>query len=73
MLRSLAQSIKQALRATDFGLGASRVTVSIGCCLVQETPSPPVETLLVIADGALYESKRNGRDHVTYVTARPTR
>ena len=44
--------------------GQSHVTVSIGCTAVVPTPGARMQQLVELADQALYEAKRSGRDRV---------
>ncbi|MBV8490090.1 MAG: GGDEF domain-containing protein [Candidatus Eremiobacteraeota bacterium] len=63
-----------AVRAFDFGLG-ERMTASVGVATHPYDASTS-SALLEIADGAMYHSKRNGRDRVSFVAeaeAEPSR
>ena len=47
--------------------GQPHVTVSIGCATLIPTPGARVQQLIELADQALYEAKRSGRDRVCVV------
>lgn len=60
-----AQAFCEAVRAHDFGLPV-RVTASVGVATYPHDASNSSE-LLEMADAAMYHSKRNGRDRVSFV------
>ncbi len=61
--RALAERIRTALGEVDWESIASGLTVTISAG-VAEGPLPGVRELLRLADTALYEAKRSGRDRV---------
>lgn len=65
---ALAESIRQALAATEIDTGncVLRLTVSIGvgCCVPQVPDSQGIENLVGLADAALYAAKTGGRNQV---------
>jgi len=54
----IAERIRAAVEAADFGPGLPRATISIG------VSTGPSEEMLINADKALYEAKRKGRNRV---------
>lgn len=60
-----AQAFCDAIRAHEFGL-PSRITVSVGVAAYPHDAASASE-LLEKADAAMYHSKRNGRDRVSFV------
>ena len=60
-----AQAFCEAVRSYDFGLPL-RVTASVGVATFPHDAAGSGE-LLEMADAAMYHSKRNGRDRVSYV------
>ena len=69
----VGHQIRSALRLRNALLDAKcddYVTISVGCATVIPKLGDPVETLIQIADQALYKAKRNGRDqlHVGFVS-----
>ena len=72
MARLVAERVRGAVSAlgvphaqSDFGL----VSVSIGIAAVMPSGDMVAEELLHLADGALYDAKRNGRDRVSAIAA----
>jgi diguanylate cyclase (GGDEF)-like protein len=68
--RVIAERLRESLSATPFLRNrlALTVTASFGCCSVEgltQRPSDLHERLVTLADGALYGSKRAGRNRVT--------
>ncbi len=66
-----AEEVGRQIRARLIRLNAAldddpeaRVTISIGCATVIPKPAQQASTLLQIADEALYQAKRNGRDQL---------
>lgn len=64
-----AESLRKTIATAhpDLGFGAVHLTVSIGVCMA--TPPVSLITLMTMADNALYEAKRNGRNCVQVATA----
>ena len=63
----VGSKIREALRQSNPGIGENAkeiVTVSIGCATLIAKPGEQSESLIQIADEALYEAKRNGRDQI---------
>jgi len=60
-----AERVRSAISGSDFSVGEEsvRITVSAGVAGLPEHPADPAE-LFRLADGALYEAKRRGRDQV---------
>jgi diguanylate cyclase (GGDEF)-like protein len=58
----LAERIRQAISARDFGVGAGQVTLSIG--IAEYRCGEPLHSLIERADKALYSAKDVGRDCV---------
>jgi diguanylate cyclase (GGDEF)-like protein len=72
MARLVAERVRGAVNGlgvphaqSDFGL----VSVSIGIAAVMPSGDMVAEELLHLADRALYDSKRNGRDRVSAIAA----
>ena len=72
-LRTVSERIRATIASGEFNTGVEsvHVTVSLGACLVQ--PNGPItdDDLLEIircADQAMYHSKENGRNRVTFAT-----
>jgi diguanylate cyclase (GGDEF)-like protein/PAS domain S-box-containing protein len=64
---AVAGKIKESLRQrnVEHGVNAERcVTISVGCATLIPNPGEQAEVLIQIADEALYEAKRNGRDQI---------
>ncbi|HVR89276.1 MAG TPA: diguanylate cyclase [Candidatus Limnocylindria bacterium] len=61
----LAERVRAAIASRDFSVSSEhvRITVSAGVAALPEHPADPDE-LFRLADGALYEAKRRGRDQV---------
>lgn len=64
--KSLAERLRQTAAALEIPSeqGVIRVTVSVGCASVRDTPEITPEALLAIADARLYAAKRAGRNRV---------
>ena len=64
----VGNKIREALKRINPASGENAdefVTVSIGCATVIPKPGEQAEALIQIADDALYEAKRNGRDQLS--------
>jgi diguanylate cyclase (GGDEF)-like protein len=60
----IGERIRAAVRGLDLGrLEVPPVSVSVGVA-VATGPEEPIESLIEIADAALYRAKRGGRDRV---------
>ncbi|WKA57087.1 GGDEF domain-containing protein [Planococcus shenhongbingii] len=57
----IAEKIRRAVEVTDWSYG--QITVSIG--VAESTPGMTLSSLLKMADGALYNSKTEGRNRIT--------
>jgi diguanylate cyclase (GGDEF)-like protein len=79
--QAIVERFREGVAAVTFGPeeGVRRITVSIGAATWDgQDPRPTRETLLALADSALYTSKRSGRNRVTVLgldepTAVPSR
>jgi diguanylate cyclase (GGDEF)-like protein len=62
----IAEKLRSAITLGIAGrhLAPCNLTLSIGICSRVATPDIPVEKFLSMADGALYNAKRNGRNRV---------
>jgi diguanylate cyclase (GGDEF)-like protein len=60
----LAEELRALFAAHRFQAGAGRVSLSIGVASVQAARELPLETLVRMADEALYRAKQLGRDRV---------
>ncbi|MGI9658560.1 MAG: GGDEF domain-containing protein [Gaiellaceae bacterium] len=72
-LEMITDRLREEIELADFVSSGRRVpvTASFGVCIA-EAPFDPVddtlETIVAMADQAMYRSKQNGRNRVTYVT-----
>lgn len=68
---ALAEKLRNAVRELEFALDgdgqAVRITISLGVCLLSNSPAPEASTWVQAADRALYAAKRDGRDRVALV------
>jgi diguanylate cyclase (GGDEF)-like protein len=62
----IAERLRSAIEASTFHTdrGEIKITISIGIAHLKELPNPTIETLIMLADKALYKAKKNGRNRV---------
>jgi GGDEF domain-containing protein len=69
--RAIAERLRESISSRQFVSGELKLTVtaSFGSCTMEGHRAPHLDERLVrLADGALYESKRAGRNRVTEAT-----
>ena len=66
--RKIAQSVLDAIREMEVALDdhakSSEVTASLGVAMLYPNKDQPEKTIISLADAALYEAKRSGRNRV---------
>ncbi|MFP4152079.1 MAG: two-component regulator propeller domain-containing protein [Alkalispirochaeta sp.] len=60
----IAERIREAIKKNPLVSGVDRITVSVGACSVIPEGEDTPDTLVAVADRALYTAKKNGRDRV---------
>ncbi len=73
--RAIAERLRGNIAASEFGDEGVPVTASLGFCTWEATCArgPDLkDNMVLLADGALYESKRSGRNRVTEALLQPT-
>jgi diguanylate cyclase (GGDEF)-like protein len=60
-----------ALSMPEIGVGPGDVTISVGMAVCVPSPGTAADTLVAMADSALYEAKREGRDRVALFRDEP--
>lgn len=66
----LGEAIRSRIKIAMLMLGNSGVTISLGVASIIPDSNSSINELVLAADKALYESKRQGRDRVTLSTLR---
>ena len=63
---AIAERIRESVESTSFDMGSTkiRVTISLGVSNFPSHPAKSKEELVQMADGALYQAKRGGRNRV---------
>ncbi len=66
MSKEMLQSVSNLSIPHDFSQASDVITVSVGCCSLIPEYGQSIDSYIELADKALYHSKNNGRNKVSY-------